>query len=98
MITAFSGNDGVLLTGGAALAALNNGTASGELMPTGILMHREIHRFLPNYAFPSPEVITGQHRYSVVRGGTYPDMLQDNILSINLQMTWSADSGDAINC
>jgi len=72
---------------------------SGYLRPSGYLLHKEVYALLPNYALPDIGITgaTGVN-YPTSVGGVYPAMLQDNILSINVEMTWWADSGDAINC
>lgn len=105
-INVLSGN-GILLTGEApALTGLNSewyaGTAyagpSGFLRPSGYLLHKESYKLLPNYGRATKDVYTGDPTYSIYRGGVYPEMLQDNSISINLQITWSGESGDAQNC
>ena len=111
VITAFSGfGGGVVYTGGydgtnfigdPFITGLNwsgfNGLAHPAI-PSGAIVHIESHQLLPNYAIPNTGAITGAYPYQIQRGGIYPSMLRDNILSINLQITWSASSGDAINC
>lgn len=112
LITAYSGyGEGVYQTGGMTdagvfvgspfLIGLNGSGYSGlnnSAMPSGYLLHFESRQLLPDYAFATSDALTGAHPYFIQAGGIYPSMLRDNILSINLQMTWSGSCGDAINC
>jgi len=101
LITAFSGTVGansVFLTGN-QLTGINSGIVSGHVLPSGIFLHKESYKLLPNFAFPSSDAIKNDtYLYSVSNGGAYPSMLQDNIININLEITWSGASGDALNC
>ena len=99
-----------LLTGTDSLTGLNceyystgsviyNGP-SGVFRPSGYLLHKESFAILPNYAIPSALTSTDIYDYSLTPfiGGIYPAMLSDNIININLEITWSGDCGDAGNC
>jgi hypothetical protein len=92
-------------TGASPLLEINdagyNGP-SGYMKPSGYLLHREAYKLLPNYANISADFATGTEEggesHSIVRGGIYPSMLYDNIITINLEIRWSGASGDAENC
>ena len=91
---------GIVLSGiDSRLSGINSGL-SGDFLPSGYLLHKESYKLLPNYAFPSSNVYTGDYVYpsSSLVGGIYPSLLQDNIININLEMTWSGDCGTASNC
>ena len=97
-INIFTGN-GFSLSGN-QITGINSGIVSGWVLPSGYLLHKESYKLLPNYAFPSSNVYTGDYAYpsSSLVGGIYPSLLQDNIININLEMTWSGDCGTASNC
>jgi hypothetical protein len=82
----------------------SNGTVkyngpSGYLRPSGLLMHQDSLQLLPNYAYPTSAVYTGNPIYPYKNcGGIYPSLLRDNIVTFNLQITWSAPCGDADGC
>lgn len=109
VITAFSGDsvytgdmdDNGSFYGDSFIVGLNNSGYSGlyhPAIPSGYLMHKETSYLLPNYGVATTGVFTGVNAYSIQAGGIYPSMLRDNILSINIQMTWSGSCGDAVDC
>jgi len=63
--------------------------------PSGVLLHKEAYKLLPNYAYPNYQTIP---KYSVQAGGSYPSLPQSNVFNIYLNITWSAEAGTAINC
>lgn len=107
-ILALTGSFGLITGDDARITGLNceyittGGTTysgpSGFLRPSGHLLHKESYKLLPNYAWQNSDISTGDPNYLVNAGGIYPSMLQDNIVNINLQITWSGATGDAVNC
>ena len=63
--------------------------------PSGVLMHKEDGKLLPNYANPSAD---GIPVYEIERGGIYPSMLRRSTLNLYIDFSWSTDCGGAINC
>lgn len=99
-INVFSGFNGGKVLSGSQLDNINYYKTSGYALPSGILMHKESYKLLPNYGNLTSDVLSedGGLAYQIYRGGIYPSMLQDNLIEIYLQMTWSGASGDAENC
>ena len=88
---------------GDQLIGINSGTApgSGYILPSGYFIHQESFVLLPNYANPTSQIYQSlgtPYSYTPAAGGFYPSMLNDNIVNINLEITWSGASGDALNC
>lgn len=77
---------------------------SGVFRPSGRLLHKESYAILPNYAVPAWQAarnVSGyDYSYSPFVGGIYPSMLNDNIIDIDLEITWSGDCGSTLidNC
>lgn len=75
---------------------------SGVLRPSGHLLHKESYSILPNYALPALEAGLEDYTYSSAPfvGGIYPSMLNDNLIDIDLEITWSGDCGSTLidNC
>lgn len=63
--------------------------------PSGILLHVEDFKLLPNYADANGDFAPD---YEIKRGGFYPSMSKNNVFNVNLTIIWSASKGDAINC
>ena len=63
--------------------------------PSGVLMHSEVGKLLPNYANPSTEA---EPIYEIERGGIYPSLPRKGAVNFYLNITWLADCGSATNC
>lgn len=62
--------------------------------PSGILLHKEAYKLLPNYGIPNADFAPN---YEVERGGVYPSMSKNNVLNLYLNIIWSAEKGDSVN-
>jgi len=107
-VTIWSGVGIVLSGSDSRLSGINSGL-SGNWLPSGYLLHKESYKLLPNYAFPTGGVYrvdidndntptAYDYSSAPLVGGFYPSMLNDNIISLSLEITWSGSSGDALNC
>ena len=65
------------------------------LPPSGVLLHVEDGRLLPNYAEPSNERVPV---YQIQRGGIYPSLSRRSALNLYLDLRWSSDCNGASNC
>jgi len=63
------------------------------LAPTGVLLHTEAFRLLPNHGYPQ----IGEN-YPVNFGGTYPALSFDNTLEMYMDLIWSANCGGVAGC
>lgn len=63
--------------------------------PSGVLLHKEAYKLLPNYAYPTSKI---SPKYETSQGGYYPSMPKNNGFNIYLDIIWSADCGGAQNC
>jgi len=63
------------------------------LAPTGVLLHSEAFRLLPNHGYPQ----MGEN-YPVNFGGTYPALSFDNTLEMYMDLIWSANCAGVAGC